>query len=103
MSRPILAGFARLPLYPNTLNLKTQVHTRPVGERPLVELKPTDHPLAVEQRHGITMDRVRRLPGGFCTATDDELHQFIAVIDNWITVAMDTHTKYGTWATATQL
>ena len=29
--------------------------------------------------------------------------QFIAVIDNWSTVAMDTHTKYGTWATATHL
>jgi hypothetical protein len=31
------------------------------------------------------------------------LHEFIAVIDNWRTVAMDTHTKYGTWATATHL
>jgi hypothetical protein len=29
-------------------------------------------------------------------------HQFIAVIDSCSTVAMDTHTKYGTWATATQ-
>ena len=29
--------------------------------------------------------------------------QFIAVIDTWSTVAMDTHTKYGTWATATHL
>lgn len=42
-----------------TLNLKTQVHTRPVGERPYVELEPTDHPLAVEQRSGITTDRVQ--------------------------------------------
>ena len=30
-------------------------------------------------------------------------YQFIAVIDTWITVAVDTHTKYGTWATATHL
>ncbi|MEV7086966.1 DUF2199 domain-containing protein [Streptomyces sp. NPDC093085] len=44
---------------PTTLNLKTHVHTRPVGERPYVELEPTDHPLAVEQRAGITLDRVR--------------------------------------------
>ncbi|MFD8014774.1 DUF2199 domain-containing protein [Streptomyces sp. NPDC058955] len=51
-----------LPVYPaTTLNLKTHVHTRPVGQRPLVELEPTDHPLAVEQRTGITLDRVREI------------------------------------------
>jgi hypothetical protein len=50
-----------LPVYPATLNLKTHVHTRPVGERPFVELEPTDHPLAVEQRTGITLDRVREI------------------------------------------
>jgi hypothetical protein len=50
-----------LPLYPETLHLKTQVHTRPVGQRPFVELEPTDHPLAIEQRTGITMDRVREI------------------------------------------
>jgi len=50
-----------LPLYPETLLLKTNVHTRPVGQRPFVELEPTDHPLAVEQRDGITMDRVREI------------------------------------------
>ena len=46
------------PLYPSTLHLKTNVHTRPVGERPAVELEATDHPLAVEQREGITITRV---------------------------------------------
>jgi hypothetical protein len=50
-----------LPLYPETLHLKTHVHTRPLGQRPLVELEPTDHPLAVEQRTGIPMDRVREI------------------------------------------
>ena len=50
-----------LPLYPKTLHLKTHVHTHPVGERPFVELEPTDYPLAVEQRNGITMDRVREI------------------------------------------
>jgi len=50
-----------LPLYPSTLNLKTHVHTRPLGQRPLIELEPTDHPLAVEQRQGITMVRVREI------------------------------------------
>ena len=47
-----------LPTYPDTLNLKTHVHTRAVGLRPFVELEPTDHPLAVEQREGISLERV---------------------------------------------
>lgn len=50
-----------LPGYPETLNLKTNVHTRPVGQRPLIVLEPTDHPLAVEQREGVTMARVREI------------------------------------------
>jgi hypothetical protein len=52
---------AQLPLYPPTLNLKTMVHTQPVSMRPLVELEPTDHPLAVEQHQGITMKRVQEI------------------------------------------
>ncbi|CAL9467225.1 hypothetical protein SUDANB120_02764 [Streptomyces sp. enrichment culture] len=51
-----------LPIYsPGTTNLKTNAHTRPVGQRPFIELEPTDHPLAVEQRTGITLDRVREI------------------------------------------
>ncbi len=50
-----------LPYYPSTLNLKTYVHTQPLGERPLIELEPTDHPLAIEQREGITLARVREI------------------------------------------
>ncbi|MEU4804884.1 DUF2199 domain-containing protein [Actinosynnema sp. NPDC023587] len=51
-----------LPIYePTTVNLKTYVHSEPVGTRPTVELEPTDHPLAVEQRTGITRDRVRAI------------------------------------------
>jgi hypothetical protein len=51
-----------LGLYsPWTVNLKSHVHTRPVGRRPLIELEPTDHPLAVEQRTGISMERVRQI------------------------------------------
>ena len=50
-----------IPLYPETLLLKTNVHTRPIGQRPFVELEPIDHPLAIEQREGITMDRVRAM------------------------------------------
>lgn len=51
----------RLPYSSSTVNLKTLVHTQPVGERPLIELEPTDHPLAVEQREGITLARVRAI------------------------------------------
>jgi hypothetical protein len=51
-----------LPLYqPSTLQLKTQVHTQPPGSRPLVELEPTSHPLAVEQQTGITLARVQEI------------------------------------------
>lgn len=50
-----------LPCYPSTLELKARLHTRPVGERPLVELEQTEHPLAVEQRRGITLARVREI------------------------------------------
>jgi hypothetical protein len=52
----------QLPVYPaETLNLKTEVHTEPVGTRPHVVLEPTGHPLAVEQRNGITTDRVQEI------------------------------------------
>ncbi|MGW2424239.1 DUF2199 domain-containing protein [Streptomyces sp. NPDC001709] len=62
-----------LPVYSTTtLNLKTHVHTRPVGERPCVELEPTDHPLAVEQRMGITLDRVREIAAAVLHSGDDE-------------------------------
>ena len=44
-----------------SLLLKTRVHTQATGQRPLIELEPTDHPLAVEQRTGITMARVQQI------------------------------------------
>lgn len=50
-----------LPYVPTTLNLKTSVQTSFVGERPIVTLEPTDHPLSIEQRHGITMARVQQI------------------------------------------
>jgi hypothetical protein len=44
-----------------TLHLKKMVHTRQVGRRPFFELEPTNHPLAVEQREGITLARVQQI------------------------------------------
>lgn len=50
-----------LSAYPETLGLKTHVYTRPVGERPFVEVEPTDHPLALEQKHGMTRERIQAI------------------------------------------
>ena len=52
---------SQLPYPVETLSLKTHVHTREVGRRPLVEVEHTGHPLAVEQQHGITQARVREI------------------------------------------
>lgn len=51
-----------LPVYePSTVNLKAMLHSQPVGRRPILELEPTDHPLAVEQLTGITVARVQEI------------------------------------------
>jgi hypothetical protein len=48
----------RLPIYPDTVSLKTMLHLRDDGVRPYIEVEKTEHPLAMEQYHGITLDRV---------------------------------------------
>ncbi|NOU20411.1 MAG: DUF2199 domain-containing protein [Methyloglobulus sp.] len=50
-----------LPYEPTTLSLKTNVQTMPVGERPLITIEPSNHPLSIEQQHGITMARVQKI------------------------------------------
>ncbi len=50
-----------LPGYPDTFSLKCQVYPQDNGQRPLIELEPTDHPLSQEQQHGITLDRILEL------------------------------------------
>ncbi len=50
-----------IPGYPDTQNLKTALHIRPWPDRPFIELEPTDHPLALEQQAGITVDRVQEI------------------------------------------
>ena len=52
---------ASLKTYPDTENLKTMVHLRDGGLRPCIELEPTDHPLALEQKKGIPVERVAEL------------------------------------------
>ncbi|MFD7900376.1 DUF2199 domain-containing protein [Streptomyces sp. NPDC059743] len=61
-----------LPVYsPSTIGLKTHVHTTPVGERPFIELEPTDRPLAVE--------RTARSAGG-CAEPPGQLAEQILLI-----------------------
>jgi len=51
----------RLSGYPDTLNLKCRVHPRDDRQRPLIEIEETDHPLSLDQRNGITVDRLIEL------------------------------------------
>ena len=51
----------KLPGYPDTLNLRTTVQSKNVNWRPYITLEPTDHPLAIEQRNGISYARVQEL------------------------------------------
>jgi hypothetical protein len=50
-----------LPVYPNTLNLKTEIRLRPVGERPLFRIEETSNLLAQEQCFGIPLARAMEL------------------------------------------
>jgi len=64
--RPILRlAQRRVPLYASTENLTTRVHRRDDGIRPYIELEPTDHPLAIEQREGIPAARVAEILAHF--------------------------------------
>ena len=60
-----------LPLYPETLSLKSLVHMRSIRLRPLIELEPTDHSLAMDQRLGITMARVQEMVEQLLHAGDE--------------------------------
>lgn len=72
---PFFGWFSnRLPGYPETLNLKTRVHLRDDGMRPLIELEPTDHPLAVEQRAGISLGRMAQLHALLMHGTSENNH-----------------------------
>ena len=53
---------AEIWIYPGSmLNLKTKVHIRDSNTRPLVELEPTEHLLAIEQREGISHERLQEI------------------------------------------
>jgi hypothetical protein len=49
-----------LLVYPDTMFLKTSVQTQPVGSVPLITVEHNDHPLSVDQHHGVTLEKVHK-------------------------------------------
>lgn len=54
-----------------TLMLKTRAHFRSGGRRPTVELEPTDHELAIDQRNGINLDKAWEIVHHYQRATEN--------------------------------
>ena len=50
-----------LPSYPETFAMKTNLYLRNQGTRPFIDLEPIEHPLAREQREGISLKRVEEI------------------------------------------
>ena len=48
---------SNVPAYPSTLHLKLSVQSRPLGLVPLFFLEKSQHPLSLDQRDGISIDR----------------------------------------------
>jgi hypothetical protein len=51
----------KISIYPSTLDLKLQSRSTDVKDRPLFEIEQVTHPLAVEQRVGITQNRIEEI------------------------------------------
>lgn len=49
------------PGYPEEEFFTTMVFLRPLPKRPSIVLETTDHPLAMEQRHGISVERLKEI------------------------------------------
>jgi hypothetical protein len=50
-----------LTLFGNTINLEVSIQTQVVGKRPHFTVVDPEHPLAIEQRNGITLQRVEEI------------------------------------------
>jgi hypothetical protein len=58
---PMFGWFSnRLADYPDTQSLACSVVPQDNRQRPLIVLEPTDHPLAIQQREGVTLDYALR-------------------------------------------
>jgi hypothetical protein len=51
----------RIPVYEDTLNLKTNISLRGKNLRPLIDVQPSDHLLSCDVHEGITLGRAREL------------------------------------------
>ncbi len=62
-NEPPFTGWIDTQIFPygNTINVEVFIHTQPVGQRPQFEISDPEHPLAIEQREGITMERVQEI------------------------------------------
>jgi hypothetical protein len=62
-NEPPFAGYlnSAIFIFGNTLNLEIEVHTQPVGHRPQFTISDQSHPLAIEQRNGITLERAQEI------------------------------------------
>jgi hypothetical protein len=58
-SDPPYFGWLCSPIvvYPSTIHLKLSVQSRPPGLAPLFTVEPTEHPLALDQNNGISIER----------------------------------------------
>lgn len=52
---------SKIGIYPNTLGLTLQIETRPFGQKHFFRLSGAEHPLAIEQRDGISLERLREI------------------------------------------
>jgi hypothetical protein len=60
--------------YPDTINVTAYVHLQPGKLRPAIELVSSDHPLAVEQRDGISLARVEEIVAACSSGHRDKAH-----------------------------
>ncbi|HWY70709.1 MAG TPA: DUF2199 domain-containing protein [Terriglobales bacterium] len=58
-----LANGLRDIYQPSLANLKCTIRIQPIHQRPTIFIDEPSHPLAIEQRNGITLERVQHLAG----------------------------------------
>ncbi|WP_182276756.1 DUF2199 domain-containing protein [Granulicella sp. 5B5] len=62
-NEPVFTGYlaTEMPVYGNTIDLEVDVQTQRVGRRPHFFVQDPLHPIAVEQREGISLGRVQEI------------------------------------------
>jgi hypothetical protein len=61
-----------LPTHPGSYLIKCRVHMQKPGLRPLLQLEPTEHPLSLDQRRGITAHRAAEIAEAFLAEAEAE-------------------------------